>query len=445
MSFSMMTIQPSIPQEIKDDEARRREDKEWERKKLKQQTQMAIARQSEFPRGPSSTTQGGVAGIGSIGEQLRAQGVATQPIKYPAPNELNKFGSAAEFQAAKKQAVSNFTAPGFGMGFPAKPQPATPSQPIANMQGRGVMRSTSDKEIADKNNLASALTPVTSADNSPISDEQGNKSYGLSITPSPDKNSAAQDFAAAMQGSVGNAIGFDVPNAPRRGTAEAKERAALIKQASTVQAGARGITAAQMNVLSGLQNNDDKFANDQYQAQLGAASNMAQAQLREGSANARAALGEASAGERQSQQLGFDADKFQQSTSLDNRRLDIAQADSDVKNFSTKERNALYKQWETAETDEDKNAILAKMNTLSGTGDGEKWKAIKGAQTIEGGLPIDGAPLLLNERTGETRPIDGGPIQLDMGNPKVAAIMNDTKTNYEQKMAALDALNVVTQ
>ena len=440
-----MTIQPSIPQEIKDDEARRREDKEWERKKLKQQTQMAIAKQT-FPNNPRDTSGGSVVGVGNIGAQIRAQGVsAPKPIKYPAPNELNKFGSAAEFQAAKKQAVSNFTTPGFGMGFPSKPQPATPSQPIANMQGRGIMRSTSDKEIADKNDLASALTPVTSADNSPISDEQGNKSYGLSITPSPDKNSAAQDFAAAMQGSVGNAIGFDVPNAPRRGTAEAKERAALIKQASTVQAGARGITAAQMNVLSGLQNNDDKFANDQYQAQLGAASNMAQAQLREGSANARAALGEASAGERQNQQLGFDADKFQQSTSLDNRRLDIAQADSDVKNFSTKERNALYKQWETAETDEDKNAILAKMNTLSGTGDGEKWKLGKGAGTIENGMPVEGAPFLYEEGSGTTRQLDGGPIQLDMGNPKVAAIMNDTKTNYEQKMAALDALNVVTQ
>ena len=404
-------------------------DREWEAKKAKQRAEMARG------KGPDPTTLGNSAlGIQGIGQQVReasGRNQSRQPT-YPSPADLPKYASLAGAQAGRKQAMDNLLSPGFGQGYFANPKPtAAPSAPA-------VTAPTSDKAIADAEN------PIYNTTNDPISAEQGGKSYGLSITPSPDKPNAAQAFAQSLQGNSGQQ-GFDIPNAPRRGIQGIKERDALIKQASTVQAGARGITAAQMGVLAGLQNNDDKFANDQYQAQLGAASNMAQAQVRESNANARAALGEVSAAERQGQQLGFDAEKFQQSAALDNRRLDIAQGDSDIKNFTTKERNQLYKQWEAAETDEDKNAILAKMNTLSGTGGGEKWKAIKGAQTIQNGLPVDGEPLLLNERTGETRPIAGAPVQLDMSNPKVAEIMNNTKTNYEQKMAELDALGVVTQ
>lgn len=407
-------------------------DRDWEAKKAKQRAEMARG------KGVDPTTLGnsalGIQGIGQQSREATNRDQARQPT-YPTPADLPKYDSIAGARAGQQQAMSNMLSPGFGQGYFAKPNP----KPTAAPSTQAASVPTSDKAIADAEN------PIYNTTNDPISAEQGGKSYGLSITPSPDKPNAAQAFAQALQANAGQQ-GAGIPNTPRRGIQGIKERDALIKQASTVQDGARGITAAQMGVLAGLQNNDDKFANDQYQAQLGAASNMAQAQVRESNANARAALGEVSAAERQGQQLGFDAEKFQQSTALDNRRLDIAQGDSDIKNFTTKERNQLYKQWEAAETDEDKNAILAKMNTLSGTGkDGEKWKAIKGAQTIQNGLPVDGEPLLLNERTGETRPIGGAPVQLDMGNPKVAEIMNNTKTSYEQKMAELDALGVVTQ
>lgn len=407
------------------------DDQKWEMKKKRQAAMMARG------KGPDRTTLGNsVLGIQGIGQQAREAAnrkQARQPT-YPTPADLPKYASLAAAQAGQKQAFANLTAPGFLQGYFTKPNP----KPTAAPSTQAAPVPTSDKAIADAEN------PIYNTTNDPISAEQGGKSYGLSITPSPDKPNAAQAFAQALQGNAGQQ-GFDIPNAPRRGIQGIKEREALIKQASTVQEGARGITAAQMNILAGLQNNDDKFANDQYQAQLGAASNMAQAQVRESNANARAALGEVSAAERQNQQLGFDTEKFQQATALDNRRLDIAQNDSDIKNFTTKERNQLYKQWEAAETDEDKNAILAKMNTLSGTGGGEKWKAIKGAQTIQNGLPVDGEPLLLNERTGETRPIPSAPIRLDMSIPIVAKIMNNRNTTYEQKMAELDALGVVTE
>ena len=429
MSFSMMTIQPSISQDVKDNE-------EWERKKKKQASQMALARQREFPRGPSSTTPGGALGIGGIGEQMqqaaaRGNGLA-QPTRYPTPADVPKYDSLAGAKAGQLQAMNNLLSPGFGQGYFAKSNPKPKGAPAA--PAVIAPAATSDKAIAD------AADPLYNTSTDAISAEQGGKSYGLSITPGPDRANAAQDFAAAVKGGAGDMQGFNIPGAPKRGMQGIKEREALIKQASTVQAGARGITAAQMNVLAGLQNNDDKFANDQYQAQLGAASNMAQSQVRETNANARAALGEMSAGERQNQQLGFDAEKFQQTTGLDSRRLDIAEADSNTKNFSTKERNKLYQEWERAETDEDKSAILSKMATLSGTGGGEKWKAIKGAQTIENGLPIDGAPLLLEEGSGRTKGIDAQPVaEFDMNDPGTAKIMSNPNTSFEQKMAEYGA------
>lgn len=396
----------------------------------------------------------------------QAKAIAAMPVKQQQP-------AVAQLKASQQQAIpatTPATAPQSRQATPAtaKPLPMGMNDVLsaASIRARAPSPSAADNtskpvkatNIVDavpgtKVDTTGAEKPIYSADNSPISEEQGSKSYGLSIIPT-EKTNAAQDFAAALNN--GQSINVDNPNVPKRGIQGIKERDALIRQASTIQEGARGLTATQMNILANLQGNDDKFANDQYSAQLGAASQMQQAQLRENNANARAALGEVSASERQQmqqgydadkfqQQLGFDADKFQQSTALDSRRLDIAQSDSDVKNFSTKERNRLYKEWEIAETPEEQSAIMEKINTLSGTGGDEKWKAIKGAQTIEGGLPVDGAPLLLNERTGETRPIDSAPISLDMSNPKVAAIMSNTKTTYEQKMAELDALGVVTQ
>ena len=437
----MMTIQPSVPQSIKDEEERRKADKEWERKKRKQQTSMAIARQQSFDRKPRDTSTGGALGIGGLGAQLKQRATAN-PTKYPSPSDTPKYDSLADAQAGQKRAMSNMLSPGFGQGYSAKPNPKPAAQP--NMAGLGVKsptQPTSDKEIAD------AANPLYNTTTDAISADQGGKSYGLSITPTPDKPSAAQDFAAAMQSNGVNTQGFDIPKPPKRGIQGIKEREALIKQASTIQKGARGLTATQMNILAGLQGDTDKIANDQYQAQLGAASNMAQTQARESGANARAALGEVSAAERQGQQLGFDADKFQQSAALDNRRLDIAQEDSDVKNYAPKRLNSALEAYDAAKTPEEQAAALEKIKAINGIDKSERedWISINGGQTIQDGLPVDNPPMLLNKRTGETRPIDAAPVQLDMNNPKVAAIMNNTSTSYEEKMAELDALGVVTQ
>ena len=426
MSFSMMTIQPSISQDVKDNE-------EWERKKKKQVAQMALARQREFPRGPSSSSSGGALGVGGIGEQIQQQAArgngAAKPTRYPTPADVPKYDSLAGAAAGQQQAMKNLLSPGFGQGYFAKSDPSAKGAPTAPAI-------TSDKGIAD------AADPLYNTSTDAISAEQGGKSYGLSITPSPDRSNGTQDIANTFKEAIANQPGSNTSKAPERSAEDKQLREAAFRAASTAYKGSPNgqLTANQLNALAGMAGSGDKIASDQYQAQLGADNAMAQAQAREANANARALLGEMSAGERQTQQLGFDAEKFQQTTGLDSRRLDIAEADSNTKNFSTKERNKLYQEWERAETDEDKSAILSKMATLSGTGGGEKWKAIKGAQTIENGLPIDGAPLLLEEGSGRTKGIDAQPVaEFDMNDPGTAKIMSNPNTSFEQKMAEYGA------
>jgi len=436
MSFSMMTIQPSISQDVKDNE-------EWERKKKKQQSEMALANARANPTGEVDRFSGslGVNGIASANVQK-----PQAPVKYPTPADLPKYGSIDAAAAGQKQAMANMLSTGFGQGYSVpsvKGGSSTASNPNTPSPSRTAM---TDKQVN------SAASPVMSENNDAISSAQGSKSYGLSITPSPDKPSGIAEFAKSLQG-MNTGTSNAAIEAPRRSAAEEAERAAVFRQASTVQKGANGITAAQLGVQRRLTEGNDAINSDIYKAQLGAQNSLEQAQLREQGANSRAVLGELSAEQRQTQQLGFDASKFQQSAGLDSRRLDMQQANDDIKNKAPTELNALYDSYKIAESDEDRAAILNQMKVLNGGGGSEQkdsWTAVKGPQvTGENGLPMDGETYLLNKSTGETRPLNGQssqPMNINdpkiMSNPKVAAIMNNPKTNYDQKMAELEALGV---
>ena len=96
--------------------------------------------------------------------------------------------------------------------------------------------------------------------------------------------------------------------------AEQQERQALLRDASTAYKGSQNgqLTAKQMELRAGIIGADDKYKNDQYGAQLSAASQMAQAQMSQDGANQRAVLGESGSNNRMNAQLGFDAGKFQQ-------------------------------------------------------------------------------------------------------------------------------------
>lgn len=291
-----------------------------------------------------------------------------------------------------RQRVSNkISEMGINNKFPisVNPPAATPAK-ASMLQGVTAPAPSMDKSLTN---------PLY---NDEITPGDSGKPYGLSITPGPDK-SPVSDFLKATR--VDNPqLGFVIPNAPTRGFNERAEREKLMKQASTVQEGARGLTATQMNLMANLQSGDDKLKNDVYTAQLNAASNIAQGQMREDGSNARAALQEASSDGRFKSQLGFDAQKFQETLGLDKQRVGIEQSNSDVQNYGPKKLNDLYEQYDAAETDEDRLKISEKLKALQG-GDKEQWVAIGGGESLgpDGMTATKNPDVLLNRNSGEIR------------------------------------------
>lgn len=248
-----------------------------------------------------------------------------------------------------------------------------------------------------------------------------------------------------------NTTSFRMPNAPRRTMAERQERQALLRDASTAYKGSQNgqLTAKQMELRAGIIGADDKYRNDQYGAQLSAASQLAQTQMTQAGANERAALGEENANNRFNSQLGFDAGKFQQTAeqqqqanNLASRRLDIEQSNSDVANFAPKQLNALYEKYDTAKTDSEKSEIAKQIQALKGTAtDKEYWTNIGGGETLsaDGLTSIKNPDILLNRNTGETRAIPAKPIDYET-DPRAQAIINDRSLSKDERRKQLEAL-----
>lgn len=249
-----------------------------------------------------------------------------------------------------------------------------------------------------------------------------------------------------------NGSGFRMPNAPRRTMAEQQERQALLRDASTAHKGAQNgqLTASQMQLRAGIIGADDKYKNDQYGAQLGAASQMAQAQMSQDGANQRAVLGEAGTNARLNSQLGFDADKFQQTAAaeqqrsgLDARRLDMEQANNDVANFAPKQLNALYEKYDAAQSDEDRSAIAKQIQALKGVAD-KKSKPIVITQTGESPLPGDlggvkkNPSIIYDPDSNEF--INLPKKEIDFSDPEVLAIVGNRDLSDEEMQAQIAAL-----
>ena len=137
-----------------------------------------------------------------------------------------------------------------------------------------------------------------------------------------------------------------MPSAPSRTWEEENQRQSLINRLSTVQNGARGITAAQMRGLQELTQGDDNLRQNVYNQQM----NMSQAQMKEQGdtvrqnfaqqmAMGKAMLDEAGQDDRLQAQLGFDANKFRETMALDRDKLS-QQGLVDLFNANTSRMNA---------------------------------------------------------------------------------------------------------
>lgn len=268
-------------------------------------------------------------------------------------------------------------------------------------------------------------------------------------TPEPVGFNPVNNTASSGRSNPG--IGFRMPRPPGRTWSERQEREALLRDVSTPYKGAQNgqLTARQMELRAGIVGANDKYKNDQYGAQLGAASQLAQTQMTQAGANERAMLGEENANNRFNSQLGFDAGKFQQTAeqqqqanNLASRRLDIEQSNSDVANFAPKQLNALYEKYEAAQSDEDRSAIAAQIQALKGTkSDKEYWTNIGGGETLsaDGLTSIKNPDILLNRNTGDIARLPAEPIDYET-DPRAQAIINDRSLSKDERRKQLEAL-----
>lgn len=142
------------------------------------------------------------------------------------------------------------------------------------------------------------------------------KSFGLSVVSAPDH----QPSMNAINPNQGNR-GFGIPAAPRKAYGEDSRRQVLAMDIKPPKNG-MGLTPGQIALKNSILNGDDeKYANERYGAQLGAASQVAQTQISQDGANLRAAQAESGSNNRFNTQLGFDADKFQTSNAIEQQKL----------------------------------------------------------------------------------------------------------------------------
>ncbi|WP_333614521.1 hypothetical protein [Psychrobacter sp.] len=358
----------------------------------------------------------GISGIGQMANEAAARNKASQEIRTP-------YNSTAESRASNAALLNKIgvdpTNP-YVKGVP-KPEPANNYPSVY----AGKQQSIPEEAISGTYVEQPQQTTPPRIGFNPVNNPQAIKNNGS---------------------------GFRMPNAPRRTMAEQQERQALLRDASTAHKGAQNgqLTASQMQLRAGIIGADDKYKNDQYGAQLGAASQMAQAQMSQDGANQRAVLGEAGTNARLNSQLGFDAAKFQQTAAaeqqrsgLDARRLDMEQANNDVANFAPKQLNALYEKYDAAQSDEDRSAIAKQIQALKGVAD-KKSKPIVITQTGESPLPGDlggvkkNPSIIYDPDSNEF--INLPKKEINFSDPEVLAIVGNRDLSDEEMQAQIAAL-----
>lgn len=176
--------------------------------------------------------------------------------------------------------------------------------------------SVSDKDIADEYNS----TSVVGSDNV----WKGNpdkKSFGLSVVSAPDHQPSMNATSPAQ---VNKSTGsFGMPNVPRLSWSERNERDNLLTKIGTPHKGSQNgqLTAKQMELMADIGGRDQKYANDQYDTQVNAASQLAETQMTQDGANSRAVLDETGNNNRFNKQLGFDTEAFRKTNAIEQQKL----------------------------------------------------------------------------------------------------------------------------
>lgn len=333
------------------------DEQEWERKKAHQRAMMARG-QGPDPKGLGNGALG-VANVGAFAQQQASQGAAAKP-SYPTPADLPKYNSLAERQQGQRDAFANIQKPGFGMGYSVKPN--VPQKPISDMRGQGVSAPNTNAATSSIDDIQPTYQESDNAAGI-LKGDGGGKRPGLSI----DNNAAVAQPLAPQMGGGNSARGFGVMAAPRKAYGEDSRRAAIMMDIKPYEKMNGRLTLGQIALKDSIRKGDDeKYENQRYGVQIGMAQELAKEGMQQAGANSRAQLTESGANSRANNQLGFDAEKFQQIAAIDKRKLDMQQSNDGVKNFLPKRLNSLYEKYDAAETPDEKSAIAAQIQSLNG-------------------------------------------------------------------------------
>lgn len=361
----------------------------------------------------------GISGIGQMANEAAARNQAQQEVRTP-------YNPTPESRAKTEDILS-------GIGINTKNPYVTgvPKQSTGDMGGRGV-RAINNYSSNDTSDLENPIKNEMSRGNS-------GKGFGLSV----DNNAAIAKPLAPAMGGNNSGFGFRVMPPPRKAYGEDSRRQALAMDIKPYKNG-MGLTTGQIALKNSILNGDDeKYANEQYTTQMNAAQKLAQEGMSQSGANSRAQLAEVGANSRASQQLGFDAEKFQQVAEIDKRKLDMQQSNDQIANYGTKKLNQFRDAWFNAQSPEEKSAIEEQMAILTPSKDDkEYWTSIGGGEKVidaSTGATEKQPDILLNRNTGETRAIPAEPIDYET-DPRAQAIINDRSLSKEDRRKQLEAL-----
>ena len=182
----------------------------------------------------------------------------------------------------------------------------------------------------------------------------------------------AMNNMRAMSGGLGNYNAPSAPAHPMQSPMQQEERRQLINKASTAMRGAQNgqLTANQLNVLAGIQRDENSLANQRYTTDANNAAQAQQTAMREMGADARTAMNESGQNTRFDAGLNRDYWKDGQEMGLRNRQQDLTERKEGI-GIRLGETIEKLRNDYASETDENKRAAIGQM-LASYTGDDAK-------------------------------------------------------------------------
>ena len=182
----------------------------------------------------------------------------------------------------------------------------------------------------------------------------------------------AMNNMRAMSDGLGNYNAPSAPTHPMQSPMQQEERRQLINKASTAMRGAQNgqLTANQLNVMAGIQRDENSLANQRYTTDTNNAAQAQQTAMREMGADARTAMNESGQNARFDAGLNRDYWKDAQEMGLRNRQQDLTERKEGI-GIRLGETIEKLRNDYASETDENKRAAIGQM-LASYTGDGAK-------------------------------------------------------------------------